>query len=43
MVNLSTDMIKRVQRLKEHGYSDTMIARFLDIPVWMVGFMVRRE
>ena len=39
----SRERIKRVQILKEQGYSCKMISRFLDIPETEVRFMVRRE
>lgn len=43
MVKLSGNTIREAQQLKERGYSDSMIARCLDIPAWTVGFMIRRE
>lgn len=39
----SRERIKRVQLLREQGYSCKMIARFLDISETEVRFMVRRE
>lgn len=39
----SRERIKRVQILKEQGYSCKMISRFLDIPEMEVRFMIRRE
>lgn len=43
MVEVTNSMIKRAQMMQEQGYSNGMIARCLNIPEWMVRFMVRRE